>query len=195
MLGVYRDITNLKEREEALAAAKDAAIAARDEAAAARADVERTREALQTVLDNMSDGVMLLAEGGRLRFVNRRLAEFQQYPPELLKPGTTIREIMRHQAERGDFGPGRDPEAIVEERLAIVASPGGNRYELFRRFQGPLFRIQHIKLLDDIRLADRQPRHHRTEGPRRGACRRQGGGRGRTRRRGAHPPGDADRAR
>ena len=147
VLGVYRDITDLKEREEALAAAKDAAIAARDEAAAARADVERTREALQTVLDNMSDGVMLLAEGGRLRFVNRRLAEFQQYPPELLKPGTTIREIMRHQAERGDFGPGRDPEAIVKERLAIVASPGGNRYE--RRAASGRYLEFSIKRLDD----------------------------------------------
>ncbi len=147
VLGVYRDITDLKEREEALAAAKDAAIAARDEAAAARADVERTREALQTVLDNMSDGVMLLGEGGRLRFVNRRLAEFQQYPPELLKPGTTIREIMRHQAERGDFGPGRDPEAIVEERLAIVASPGGNRYE--RRAASGRYLEFSIKRLDD----------------------------------------------
>ena len=36
LLGVYRDITELKEREEALAAAKDAAEDARD-------DVERTR--------------------------------------------------------------------------------------------------------------------------------------------------------
>src|SRR6185295_13760589 len=59
MLGVYRDITELKDREEALAAAKEAAEAARDaaecarvEAAAARNEIDRTREMMQTVLDN-----------------------------------------------------------------------------------------------------------------------------------------------
>ena len=55
-------VTELKKRQQALAAAKEAAETARDaaeqaraEAAAARADVERTREVLQTVLDNMSE--------------------------------------------------------------------------------------------------------------------------------------------
>ena len=52
---VHRDITELKHREEALAAAKEAADAA-------RRDVERGRAVMQAVLDNMSDGVMLLGE-------------------------------------------------------------------------------------------------------------------------------------
>ena len=41
LLGVYRDITELKEREEALAAAKEAAEAARDAAERARAEAAR----------------------------------------------------------------------------------------------------------------------------------------------------------
>ena len=45
ILGVFRDITEQRQREEALAAAKE--------------DVERTRELMQTVLDNMGDGVTL----------------------------------------------------------------------------------------------------------------------------------------
>ena len=46
VLGVYRDITELKDREQALADAKE--------------DIERTRAVMQTVLDNMNDGVILL---------------------------------------------------------------------------------------------------------------------------------------
>src|SRR6201999_3655396 len=62
LLGIYRDITGLKEREEALAAAeaaRDTAEKARAEAAEARSEIERTRAIMQTVLDNMNDGVML----------------------------------------------------------------------------------------------------------------------------------------
>jgi PAS domain-containing protein len=63
-----RDVTSLKEREEALAAAKEAAERARD-------DVERTREVMQTVLDNMSDGVTLWDKNFRWMFSNRFSSE------------------------------------------------------------------------------------------------------------------------
>src|SRR5262249_37109859 len=75
LLGIYRDITELKEREEALAAAKEAAEAARDsaekaraEAAEARSEIERTKSIMQTVLDNMNDGVMLFDKDMRWQF-------------------------------------------------------------------------------------------------------------------------------
>src|SRR5262249_33281303 len=77
LLGLYRDIDELKQREEALASAKEAA-------EDARADVARTRETLQTVLDNMTDGVMLFGrqvEGSTdrpLRFINRKILEIHR---------------------------------------------------------------------------------------------------------------------
>jgi len=70
LLGIYRDITELKEREEALAAARK-----RPKRRVTRAEtraprrrtratrIERTREIMQTVLDNMSDGVMPVRQG------------------------------------------------------------------------------------------------------------------------------------
>jgi signal transduction histidine kinase/DNA-binding response OmpR family regulator len=129
-------VTELKKREEALAAAKEAAEAARDaaegaraEAAAARADVERTREVLQTVLDNMSDGIVLFDKDLRLRFINYQLVKVQRYPAEVAHPGASVNDLLRFQAKRGDFGPADDIERIVQEWAGRVLKPGGNRYE------------------------------------------------------------------
>jgi PAS domain S-box-containing protein len=121
VLAVYRDITVLKEREEALDAAKVAAEEARD-------DVDRTRAVMQTVLDNMVGGVMLFDKDFKLQFVNRQVAQFQSYPPELIQRGTPGRDILRFQVQRGDFGKVDDVEATVEERVAFITQPGGNRF-------------------------------------------------------------------
>src|SRR5205085_6833081 len=125
-----------KEREEALAAAKEAAEAARDaaerasaEAAAARDEVERTREIMQTVLDNMSDGVMLFDKDMRWQFTNRQLMDFQRFTPEVAGPGVSAYDILRYQTQRGDFGQTGDPERMVEERLALIRKPSGVHYE------------------------------------------------------------------
>ena len=66
ILSIHRDITELKEREASLAAAKEAA-------EAARADAERTRQVMQTVLDNMNEGVQLFDKDFDVEFVNRQL--------------------------------------------------------------------------------------------------------------------------
>jgi signal transduction histidine kinase/HPt (histidine-containing phosphotransfer) domain-containing protein/ActR/RegA family two-component response regulator len=126
LLGVYRDITELNEREEALAAAKEVA-------EEARADVARTREVMQTVLDNMNDGVTLLDERGGWKFSNRRHIEMGGYTPDVLRPGATIRDMIHFQAKRGAYGPLVDLDQKVEEMTAQMLKPGGNRYE--RRMQ------------------------------------------------------------
>jgi signal transduction histidine kinase/CheY-like chemotaxis protein/HPt (histidine-containing phosphotransfer) domain-containing protein len=144
-----RAARRLKKREEALAAAKEAAEAARDAAEQARADVERTRKVLQTVLDNMSDGIALLDKDLRLRFINRKLMEFQQYTPEVACPGASMYDLLRFQAERGDFGRVDDVERIVQERAALVLKPGGSRYERKRRTPGGRYLEVNFKPLDD----------------------------------------------
>jgi signal transduction histidine kinase/FixJ family two-component response regulator/HPt (histidine-containing phosphotransfer) domain-containing protein len=130
-------------------AARDAAELARVEAAAARADVERTREVLQTVLDNMSDGIVLFDKDVRLRFVNRKLMEFQQYTSEVAHPGASIYDLLRFQAERGDFGRVDDVEQIVQQRAALALKPGGGRYERKRRTAGGRYLEFNFKPLDD----------------------------------------------
>ena len=130
-------------------AARDAAERARTEAAAARAVVENTREVLQTVLDNLSDGIVLFDKELRLRFVNRKLMEFQQYTPEVACSGASIYDLLRFQAERGDFGRVDDVEQIVQQRAAFALKPGGNRYERKRRTAGGRYLEFNFKPLDD----------------------------------------------
>jgi signal transduction histidine kinase/DNA-binding response OmpR family regulator len=124
LLGVYRDITELREREEALAAAKEAA-------EQARAEVERTRTVMQTILDNMSDGVSLFDKDYVWQFTNRNHIRRNEYPPELLAPGVTGWDRLRYQVRRGEYGP--VPEEDVERRVAEIAAqirqPGGTSFE------------------------------------------------------------------
>jgi PAS domain S-box-containing protein len=129
LLAIYRDITELKNREEALAAAKEAAERAHIEAEAARRDVERAGAVMQIVLDNMSDGVMLLDRDLALKFANQRLMEFQRYTPDVAFPGASIKDVLRFQAERGDFGQTEDVEKTVEQRVRMIRAPEGVRYE------------------------------------------------------------------
>ena len=66
MLGVYRDITELKDREQALALAKE--------------DIERTRAVMQTILDNMNDGVILLDADFNFLFGNHQFMQKLKVP-------------------------------------------------------------------------------------------------------------------
>ena len=145
LLALYRDITELKQREEALAASKEAA-------EASRADLERTGTVLQTVLDNMSDGVMLLDRDLNLKFANQRLMEFQHYTPEIAHEGSPIAQVLRFQARRGDFGQAGDPDRLVEERLALIRNPGGVHYER-RSASGKFLEITFRPLSDGSVLA------------------------------------------
>ncbi len=129
-------VTELKKREEALAAAKEAAEAARDaaeragaDAAAAHLDVDRTREVLQTVLDSMSEGIVLFDKDLRLKFINHELVAVQRYPIEIARPGASAYDMLRFQAQRGDFGPVDDVDGLVREHAAMILAPGGTRYE------------------------------------------------------------------
>ena len=121
IISIHRNITALKEREASLAAAKEAA-------EAARADAERTRQSMQTVLDNMNEAVQLFDKNFDVEFVNRRLYEFHAYPPEIGGPGASGFGGIRYMARRGDYGPDIDIEKVVAERAARIRDPKGSRH-------------------------------------------------------------------
>jgi PAS domain S-box-containing protein len=132
---VCRDITDLKDREDAIARAKE--------------EVERTRTVMQTILDNMNDGVSLFDKDYVWQFTNRIHIQRHEYPPELLAPGVTGWDRIRYQVRRGEYGP--VPEADVErwvtEIATLIRRPGGASYE--RRTANGRYVHFTYKTLDD----------------------------------------------
>ena len=129
VVGAVGDITAQKDRETELERA-------RLEAATAQAETARANELMNTVLDNMSDGVLLLDKDFRWLMANRRLTEFQAFPQGFAHIGMSGMDILRFQAERGDYGPVEDIEKAVQERVAIMRTPGGITYT---RWMGQFF--------------------------------------------------------
>jgi PAS domain S-box-containing protein len=114
---VCRDITELKDRENAIALAKE--------------EVERTRTMMQTILDNMNDGVSLFDKDYVWQFTNRIHIQRHEYPPEMLAPGVTGWDRIRYQVRRGEYGavPEEDVERWVTEIAALIRRPQGASYE------------------------------------------------------------------
>jgi signal transduction histidine kinase/HAMP domain-containing protein len=133
--------------EDELRASKDRAERARTEIAAARAEAERAREVLQTVLDNMNDGVMMFDKDFRWLFVNRQLIKFQRFPSEIAHAGVSGYDVLRFQIARGDFGPIDDVEKEIERRTAGLRDRKATRYE--RRTTSGHYIEFNFKPLDD----------------------------------------------
>jgi signal transduction histidine kinase/DNA-binding NarL/FixJ family response regulator len=114
MVGATVDITDDKRREQELAAA--------------RAEIEATREDMRTVLENMNDGIVLIDKDFNWKFGNEQFNTFLDVPPDITQPGASSYDIIRYQVLRGDFGEG-DVEEIVQQRAALMRTPGGYRYE------------------------------------------------------------------
>src|ERR1044072_1053985 len=115
MVGATIDITEDKQKEQELATA--------------RAEVESTREIMRTVLENMNDGIALVDKDFRWKFGNDQFSKFLNVPPEITRPVTSCDDVIRYEAERGDFGPTDDIEKVIKSRAALMHTPGGSRYE------------------------------------------------------------------
>src|SRR5262249_5340485 len=107
-LGVYRDITELKDREQL---------------------IQQARDLMDTVLATMIDGVTLFDFEFRLKFTNQRLVDFIKLGPEATVPGTSLLDILRYQAKRADFGPPEQAEETARARFEFISKPGGSYFE------------------------------------------------------------------
>ena len=111
--------------------AQDEARARKREAAKLRkvtAELKRTAGDLQTVLEHMSDGIMLFGRDFRWQLYNRNVCELQRFPPEIGHLGAHGEDILRYQALRGDFGPVSDLDRMIEERRDLIMRSNGARY-------------------------------------------------------------------
>jgi diguanylate cyclase (GGDEF)-like protein len=74
---------------------------------------------LDTVLNNLSQGVLMFDSETRLVFCNQRYFEMYKLSPEVAKPGCTLRDLLNHRMQAGTFS--GNPEEYVVRLLQSVA--------------------------------------------------------------------------
>ncbi|MBL8270553.1 PAS domain-containing hybrid sensor histidine kinase/response regulator [Steroidobacter sp.] len=104
------------------------------------------REMLEAMMENMPQGVSVVDADMRLVAWNRRYVELLDYPPELMRAGQPIADLMRYNAARGWYGPG-DAEVYVERRLAHLRA-GSPHLSERRRSDGRVIEVRGQPLPD-----------------------------------------------
>ncbi len=90
-----------------------AALKLLDDASAA---IQYNREILQSAIDHVQEGIAVFDKDLQLMCWNSQFSEMLELPPDVGRLGAGLDEILRHAAERGDFGEGRVAD-LVAERL------------------------------------------------------------------------------
>jgi len=77
-------------------------------------------EQLSTIINNFPGAVSVVDQDLRVVAFNAEFGQLFDLPRELLnKPGLTFADIIRYNAQRGDYGPG-DPEEQVHQRVQMA---------------------------------------------------------------------------
>ena len=90
-----------------------------------------SREVLSGALENMSQGICVIDDRLRLVAWNRPYLELFDYPPDLIRVGQPVADLLRHNAQSGLMG-GGDIDAKIERRLAHKRA--GTRHRIERRW-------------------------------------------------------------
>jgi diguanylate cyclase (GGDEF)-like protein len=89
--------------------------------------VSRIDEALlETILDNMSQGVLLFDSETRLIFCNRRYIEMYGLSPEIARPGRYLRDLLIQRIQAGTFTDDPD-DYVVRLKEGIAAQTSFNQ--------------------------------------------------------------------
>jgi Na+/proline symporter/signal transduction histidine kinase/ActR/RegA family two-component response regulator len=91
-----------------------AALKLLDDASAA---IQYSRDLLQHAVDHARQGITVFDRNLHLVAWNRAFVDLYELPPELIRVGAPLEEVIRFNAERGSYGPGLLDE-LVETRLA-----------------------------------------------------------------------------
>ena len=74
---------------------------------------------LQLLFDHSGEGLAVFDAQWCLLACNLRYLELSELPPEQVRPGMALRELLLIKARAGDYGPG-DPQALAQQRLDWV---------------------------------------------------------------------------
>ncbi len=90
------------------------------------------RHLLQATLENITQGVSVVDQDLRLIAWNGVYRDLFDYPPDLIRVGRPIEDLIRYNAERGEMGPG-EAEAQVTRRLEFLRAGGPHAFERVNR--------------------------------------------------------------
>lgn len=90
-----------------------------------------SRQLLAATFENVDAGISVVDAEMNLIAWNSRYEDIFQYPPDLLRVGVPVADLIRHNAARGDFGPG-DTEYHVEKRLGHMRRGQEHSFERLR---------------------------------------------------------------
>lgn len=97
----------------------------------ASAVFQYNRDMLQHALDHARQGITVLDKDLRLVAWNRAFTDLYELPPDLVRVGVGLDEIIRFNAERGSYGAG-DVEDLISRRLeSFSGEQGPVRLRLF----------------------------------------------------------------
>ena len=107
----------------------------------------RYREMMTAGLDLLDQGVTVFDRDLRLIACNKTFLRLLDFPEHLAEPGVPFEAFIRHNADRGEYGPG-DPDEQVAERVA--AARAFTPHETSRqRPNGTLLSIRGVPLPHD----------------------------------------------
>ena len=72
---------------------------------------------LDETIETIAQGVAVFDAEARLLAFNSQFVSFFEFPPDFLRIGMPIAEIIRNRAERGLYGEGKDPEELVRHHV------------------------------------------------------------------------------
>ena len=93
-----------------------------EEARSERKRAEQLREQSQrfdVALNNMSQGLVMFDASSKLVVSNTRFLEIYGLSPDVVKPGLTLLDLLKHRKERGSFG--GDPDEYYAKLLKQIA--------------------------------------------------------------------------
>jgi PAS domain S-box-containing protein len=110
----YTDVTEVRRQAVAFQQAKEAA---EDNAK----QLVNTLGRFDAALENMTQGLILYDAEERVLVWNRRYAEIFSFPPDFLKPGLTVRELVTYHILFGNYHDS-DAERVFKLRMQHAAS-------------------------------------------------------------------------
>lgn len=105
-----------------------AALRLLDEASAA---LQHDRDLLQHAIDHAQQGITVLDKDLRLLTWNQAFIDLYGFPPELIRIGVGMEEIIRVNAERGAYGPGTVDDLVAMRLESVMHDPGPVRVKLY----------------------------------------------------------------